>query len=222
MAKTTTSGLSKTIARKEIVVYLGFISFVVGFLYYYFPSALGVNTAGIDISGWSVAFAYFAVFSGTTLWLRSRIRNVLKRTKGLWMTSIITISIFGAITIISLIIGVSDPNYVNFTTLIFSPVDVTSKSMIGFATCLAAYYVFIRYRNWQTTAALGLAFLVMIKDTPIGSLIFNPNYSNFITFLINTLESGGYAAFLVCAAFGSVLLGVRLLLGRELRIYGRE
>jgi hypothetical protein len=103
---------------------------------------------------------------------------------------------------------------------LYAPVGATSKSLVGFFALSASYRRF-RTRNVRALVAIILAFTLMFRLSTIGDL-FPAGFTVFADWAVDVVMAAGYRALIVAAAFGGILLGIRVLLGRELRVFGRR
>jgi hypothetical protein len=108
--------------------------------------------------------------------------------------------------------------YVLITLAIYAPVGAAAKALQGMYGTAAAYRLF-RTRSLRTYAVMFITFMVILRMTTLGDFI--PSLAPAADYLIKYVQGAVYRAFTISFAFGGIYLGIRFLLGRELRIFGR-
>jgi hypothetical protein len=114
--------------------------------------------------------------------------------------------------------GVSGPTWLALIGDYYSPTGAAAKAIQGFYGISASYRAW-RGRSWKTLIAMALMFLVMLQMSPLGAPI-HPLFNDFVDWFRDYIQGAAYRALTMAMAFGGIYLGIRLFLGRELRIFG--
>ena len=207
--------------RKEIVIAIGSISFLVGLLNYFFrPYFAPLATASDIISNWVVIVSYFGLILGGTMVARLGIRNTMRRTPGTWYFEAAKVVVIVVTLGIAFYEGVRGATWLALVGDYYSPTGAASKAIQGFYGISASYRAW-RGRSWKTMIAMVLMFLAMLQMSPLGAPI-HPAFNNTVQWFYDNIQGAAYRALTTAMAFGGVYLGIRLVLGRELRVFGRE
>jgi hypothetical protein len=210
--------ITEIINRKEPLIAIGSISFIIGLIRYFF-SVPGINEAGTTISEWAVVIGYFGSYLGILVFFRGKIKDVTQMRSGVWYYSALSMGLCLITATIGLGLGAQSQLYKDITGNLYGPVAATAKAIVSFYGISASYRAF-RTRNLRSIVAIVLAILIMFRMSTLGELI-SPEVTPIADWFTDVVMAAGYRAFIVAAAFGSILLGIRLVLGRELRIFGR-
>jgi hypothetical protein len=219
MGTTTTTTSRGWWARKEIVIIIGSISFAIGLLNYFFRPWLGPLAEGSDIIGsWITIISYFGIITGALMVARLGITNAIKQTPGTWYFEVAKVAVFLAALGIAFYEGVSGSTWLALVGGYYSPTGAAAKAIQGFYGISASYRAW-RGRSWKTLIAMVLMFLVMLQMSPLGAPI-HPLFNDFVDWFRDYLQGAAYRALTMATAFGGIYLGIRLFLGRELRVFG--
>ena len=93
------------------------------------------------------------------------------------------------------------------------PMDTTTYALTGFFLFSAMYRAF-RLRSFEVTILLLSAFITMLGNTSIAVSIW-PTLLPIQEWFMTVAGVGGNRAFLIGSALGSVVLGIRMIMGIE-------
>ena len=93
------------------------------------------------------------------------------------------------------------------------PLDATFYSIAIFYMASAAYRAF-KFRSAESVILLTCAFLVLLKNAPIGEVIW-PGFGTIGNSLMDYPTMGVSRGITISTTLGSVALGLRVLLGKE-------
>lgn len=168
---------------------------------------------GDNLQEWYMIVASAAIFLGAMNLLHVHIRKIRLKLKN-WKYSPITIVGFLVMMVTGVIYGVVEglPFDYLFQTMVV-PMGATMFSLLAFFVASAAFRAF-RASNWRATLLLTSAFVVMLGQVPIGSMIWDkiPLAKVWLMAIPNT---AGQRAVMIGAAMGVVATSLRMIFGIE-------
>jgi hypothetical protein len=166
-----------------------------------------------DLRNFAVIIAAFAMGLGAINLLLIHGTYIRKRTPEQWLYSLWLLIVMAIFTIIGVTLGTASSQYQFFFQNFFMPNDMTLYSLIGWMVVYAIYLTF-RARTYETLFLLIVAFFALIGNSPIGGAIWYPfvDIYNWLTAVPNTASVRGFD---IAMALGAIIVGFRVLLGRE-------
>jgi uncharacterized membrane protein len=183
------------------------------------PLLSAIGTYFIDCA---VIIAAFALFLGLLNVLRVHLGHIRERTKT-WpysvvlLVALVLVLVVGVVTLMpsqadqSRPSGPSHPAMQWIFTNVMVPIQATFGALLAFLTLAAAYRLF-RLRNAQSAVLLVVALLVLAGQASFGLLPVLPQIRDWI---LDVPALAGMRGILLGVALGTVLTGIRLLLGVE-------
>jgi len=181
-----------------------------------------LSTIGTYFIDCAVIIAAFALFLGLLNVLRVHLGHIRERTKT-WpysvvlLVALVLVLVVGVVTLMpsqadqSQPSGPSHPAMQWIFTSVMVPIQATFGALLAFLTLAAAYRLF-RLRNAQSAVLLVVALLVLAGQASFGLLPVLPQLRDWI---LDVPALAGMRGILLGVALGTVLTGIRLLLGVE-------
>ncbi len=136
-----------------------------------------------------------------------------KRTPGMWMFGAFLLFLLPVLTILSYM---NSPIFTIWYNYINAPVEIAIGSLLGYFIISGTYRTY-KLRNVYRFLIIFSTIVVMLTNVPIGALIW-PGFAPMGSWILNYAGVGGIRALLIVAAFGTISMGIRAILGYE-RIY---
>lgn len=202
--------------RRTIPLYLimGLTAF---FLIEYFADITAITGVKSEITLWGTIVSGFMLIFGAVLLIRHHtmqlaVRNVSQREKILSVIFFVSFLAF-------LLIGFSTPertsgtNYQWIYQNMYRPAG-TAITALCFWWCIYGGYKVFTIRSLES-AAIGFgAVIYMLRLLPIGP-VFVPPLAPFADWLLSTINVGATRGGTLAVGAGSLVLGMRTLLGKE-------
>jgi len=181
-----------------------------------------LSTIGTYFIDCAVIIAAFALFLGLLNVVRVHLRNIRERTKT-WPYSVLLLIALFAVLAVGLVTltpsqadqsqpsGPSHPALQWIFANVMAPIQATLGALLAFLTLAAAYRLF-RLRNAASVVLLVVALLVLAGQASFGLLPVLPQLRDWI---LDVPALAGMRGILLGVALGTVLTGIRLLLGVE-------
>jgi hypothetical protein len=168
---------------------------------------------GDNLQEWYMIVASAAIFLGAINLVHVHLRKIRLKLSN-WKYSPVTIIGFVAMMVTGVIYGVveGEPFDFLFQNMVV-PMGATMFSLLAFFMASAAFRAF-RASNWRATLLLTSAFIVMLGQVPIGSMIWDkiPLAKVWLMAVPNT---AGQRAVMIGAAMGVVATSLRMIFGIE-------
>ncbi len=180
----------------------------------YFIDVKLVTAASEWLQTWAIIIAGFSLGLGVVNMVAAHGSSVMK-LKGKWPYSAVFLLFFAAQAATGLIdiSTLKNPVYIWLYTNVYSPLSATSYALLGFFIVSAAYRA-MRARNLEASLLLIAGALVMLNNAPIGGVIWS-GFPVLGAWVLDVIGAGGNRAVLIGAGIGTILLGLRILLGYE-------
>ena len=181
-----------------------------------------LSTIGTYFIDCAVIIAAFALFLGLLNVVRVHLRNIRERTKT-WPYSVLLLIALFAVLAVGLVTltpsqadqsqpsGPSHPALQWIFANVMAPIQATLGALLAFLTLAAAYRLF-RFRNTASVVMLVVTLLVLAGQASFGLLPVLPQLRDWI---LDVPALAGMRGILLGVALGTVLTGIRLLLGVE-------
>lgn len=168
-----------------------------------------------SLQTWAVIVSGFALGLGIVNMLAIHSQHISRKTSGQWPFSVVFILFFLAQAAPGLvdIKTLGNPIYVWVYTNIFSPLAAAMYAILGFFIVSAAYRA-MRARSLEAAFVLIAGIIVMLKNAPIGAVIWS-GFPALGTWILDVPSAAGNRAVFIGAGIGTILLGLRVLLGYE-------
>lgn len=204
--------------------------------YYFYVSkdvASSFTTADKALSDWAVIITSFALIIGGVDILRFHVIKVRKEGVRQGIFSTVTIG-FLVVTLIFALIGwylsyanpalgitiTTQPQFKWLYTYVYAPADAAMYSILIFYIASASYRAFI-VRNPMALLLLIIAIIVMLGNTSIGGLIW-PGFLPLRDWIMIVPTTAAFRPITIGAGLGVIILGLRLLIWREVSWMGRR
>jgi len=192
------------------------ITFVIGLFFileYFFVTPREVSTLARDMGNWGVVVTAFAMTLGTIILTRTHGTHVWKRTKGQWYYSAILLVIMYTFLIVGVSIGSTHSSYQWLYNSTYAPLNATLYcSILPFiaTACLRAF----RARSREGAAVLIAGGLVMVGNMTMVEMVA-PFFPDIREWIMTVPNMAAYRGITIGAGLGTLLLGLRTLLGYE-------
>ncbi|UCD43946.1 MAG: hypothetical protein JSV27_07275 [Candidatus Bathyarchaeota archaeon] len=202
--------------RRTIPLYLimGLCAF---FLLEYFADISAITGVKSEITRWGTIVSGFMLIFGVVLLIRHHfmqlaVRNVGQREKILSVVFFVSFLAF-------LLIGFSTPertggtNYQWIYQNMYRPAG-TAITALCFWWCIYGGYKTFTIRSWESASIGAGAVIYMLRLLPIGP-VFVPPLAPLADWLLATINVGATRGGTLAVGAGSLVLGMRTLLGKE-------
>jgi len=181
-----------------------------------------LSTIGTYFIDCAVIIAAFALFLGLLNVVRVHLHKIRERTKT-WPYSVLLLVALFAVLAVGLVTltpsqadqsqpsGPSHPVLQWIFANVMAPIQATLGALLAFLTLAAAHRLF-RVRNPASLVLLVVALLVLVGQASFGLLPVLPQLRDWI---LDVPALAGMRGILLGVALGTVLTGIRLLLGVE-------
>lgn len=197
--------------RRQIPMFLVGLVGTIMLAEYYFP-LVPAQLAATEIMRWAVILSAFAIFPSTFQLLRFHGKKIWRREAGQWFISIWMIVMFFVMLGIGVAYSVRHPAYIWLFNNVYYTLSASTNALMGFFIASAAYRAF-KARSVEGGILLISALFVAFTNVPIGVMLWSnfPITGNWIRDVVST---AAFRGILIGAAVGTVILGVRRLVGR--------
>lgn len=208
--------MSSVVERKEFIVLVVAISFALTFVPYFLdiPPLMTVSTKLVMIVSIINACAILVALYSQT---RRSILFIEQRIKG-WPYHVWTVLLLYLSMAIGLYFGSVDPKFLFFQYAFLMPAGAVQYSILTFYMASAGMKAF-RARSPQATVLIIAGILVLLGQAPLTGAFF-PLSGDIRLYLIESFAKASAKMFSISVVVGSVVLGVRILLGKEEQALG--
>jgi hypothetical protein len=197
------------------------VMFLVGFICIvelFFPTIPGLSTSVDYLSSWIPLLINLSAIIGTYSLLRRNIRAIQEKREEYWLNGWLIIF---WVLVIATFIATGSINSVQYTWLydnVYANLQSGTMALLGFYILLSAARAF-RARNIEVGIMIIGAIFVFFTNATIGGAIWSgfPTIGNWF---LNVPVFGTSRAISITAGVGTIIMGVRILLGDEKTILG--
>jgi hypothetical protein len=142
-------------------------------------------------------------------------RYIQDKSPGNWQYSIIFFLFFVLQSVAGFadLSNLSNPVYVWIDQNVFNPLARSMYAILGFFIITASYRA-MRARNLEATLLLVSGITVMLRNAPIGEIIW-PGFPIIGTWILDVPSNAVNRGILIGVGIGTILYGVRVVLGYE-------
>jgi hypothetical protein len=164
---------------------------------------------------WAVIIAGFSLGIGIVNISRIHVKHLQRKTEGQWIYSIV----FFAFFIIQGATGFADfqnlenPIYMWIYNNVFNPLARAMYAILGFFIITASYRA-MKIRNLDAALLLIASVIVMLKNAPIGAVIW-PRFPGLGTWILDVPSTAVNRGVLIGVGLGAIIYGIRVILGYE-------
>ncbi|MEM3700511.1 MAG: hypothetical protein QXL57_06570 [Candidatus Bathyarchaeia archaeon] len=218
------------VIRRNIPQVIVTVIIVLMVLFYFFYISSDVkkafDTGNKALTDWVVVITAIAAIVGGIDILRYHVNQSRKKEpKQVFFSGIVIVMevIMVAFAVYALSSGIAITTQTNFQwlyTYIFAPSDAAMYSILVFYIASASYRAF-RVRNPPALLLLIVAILIMLGNTSLGEII----WSGFLPvrdWIMTVPNTAAFRPITMGLGFGIIILGLRLLLGKEVTWMGRR
>jgi hypothetical protein len=167
-------------------------------------------TAGY-IKSWNSMLFSFTLLAGSVNLLQVSSKKIQRKMEGEWIPNIVLlVTMFSVIGVWIFTSGITSPLYQWLYTNVLNPLESSLYALVGFFLVYAAWIGF-RARNFESGIMLVSGILIMLAMTslPLGGLFDLGNW------LKDVPGTAGSRSFMITAAIGTMMMGLRIILGRQ-------
>jgi hypothetical protein len=218
------------VIRRNVPQVIVTIIIVLMVLFYFFYISSDVktafNTGDKALTDWVIVITAIAAIVGGIDILRYHINQSRKKEpKQLFFSGIVMVMevIMVAFAVYALSSGIAITTQTNFQwlyTYIFAPSDAAMYSILIFYIASASYRAF-RVRNPPALLLLIVAILIMLGNTSLGEMIWS-GFLPIRDWIMSVPNTAAFRPITMGLGFGIIILGLRLLLGKETTWMGRR
>lgn len=168
-----------------------------------------------SLQAWVVIVAGFSLGIGIVNIVKLQGKHIQRRTEGQWIYSIVFFFFFfvQAATGFADLKNLANPIYVWIYGNVFNPLARAMYAILGFFIVTASYRA-MKIRNIDSTLLLIAAVIVMLKNAPIGAVIW-PGFPGLGTWILDVPSTAVNRAILIGVGLGAILYGIRVVLWYE-------
>jgi hypothetical protein len=197
------------------------VMFIVGFLCIielFFPQLPGLKGTVDSLSSWIPILINLSALIGTYSLLKRNIDDVMRRKKEYWLSAwvvILWVIVFGVFLATG---STNSPQYTWLYDNIYTPLQSGTMALLSFYILLSAARAF-RARTIEVGIMILGAIFVFFTNATVGGAIWSgfPTIGNWF---LNYPVFGTTRAIAITAGVGTIVMGVRILLGDEKTILG--
>lgn len=181
----------------------------------YIPIQAAVDATS-SVWGWVAIMGTFTVFLGTISLVWKEYNSIVKKQIG-WEASILFFVIFLAtVGMFFYSGGANQEPYYTFFTTIFEPLDGAIWSTLAFMV-VGAFLRTFRARSWESLLLVVAVVFVTLTNASIGEAMWT-GFPEIGEWILSVPAYGAARGSAICAALGTIILGMRILLGYEKRV----
>ncbi|HIE23045.1 MAG TPA: hypothetical protein EYP68_02320 [Candidatus Korarchaeota archaeon] len=206
--------------KREIPLLITFLSGMIAVLEYYVPVDVTKNAFTV-LKNWGIVITAFALgFGAVNLFIvyGRRMRKAVSpidRAYSIWLLVLLVIT-----AVIGVSLGSESTRYRWIYNTVMLPLGATMYASLCFYMTAGAYKV-LRARTLDSTLLLITALVVIIGNTPLFPAIWKGFFS-WRKWIFDVIVSGSYRGIRIGVGIGSLVLGIRTLLGMETGYLGRR
>lgn len=203
--------MSEVIYKNKIPLLLTSLFGTVTIISYFFP-ILGLENISDLFVKWTTIMGAIALWVGASSIFRFHVNRIIRKSKGVWMFSGWTIIVF----LMTILLGFMYGRVGIFTSfmLVSNTAVRTSLNALQAAYILTGAFRAWRVRRLDALFLVGTITLVYFLQSPFGSMLF-PAAGDLKSFIASSFTSGATKGALIAAAFGSIVLAMRIIIGKE-------
>jgi len=205
--------------KREISVYLLFITSMVFIVQYYLPGFDPLDSLISLLGNWAVVFSAMAMGLGLLNLATNSVRKIQKRSKE-WYFDAWLLFIMLLVLVLGGIGGAKDERYLWIFNNVYQQLSPTFFGFAYLYMCSVAVLTF-RVANWETALLMLGGVLVMIGNIPFIQ-VYTGAFVSLKDWIFAIPSRGVFTAFRISMALGFVLIGIRTLLGIERGYMGAE
>ncbi len=197
---------------RSLPLSLCFIMGILMVIQFFIPHPISQSFLDIIIKWVRIIMAFALAIGVRSITFRHYER--IKRQKGEWGFSLVTLIALFACAFIGLFGGVGPQSYHRLIyNHVMVPLGATMFSILAFYMASAAYRAF-RARTKEATLLLIAAFIVMLGMVPIGTAI-SPRLSDLAEWLLSVPNMAAKRGILFGVALGGIATALKIILGIE-------
>ncbi|MEM0095431.1 MAG: hypothetical protein QW734_06345 [Candidatus Bathyarchaeia archaeon] len=211
----------------QIIVALVIVLMVVFYFFYINADvSKGFTTADKALSDWAIVITAIAAIVGGIDILRYHVNQIRKREKRQIVFSCVVIVmeivmvLLACYALYSGIAITTQPNFQWLYTYLYAPADAAMYSILVFYIASASYRTF-RARNPPAVLLLIVAIIVMLGNTSLGAMIWE-GFLPLRDWIYNVPNTAAFRPITMGIGFGLIILGLRLIIGKETTWMGRR
>lgn len=165
-----------------------------------------------DINNWSIILSAYAMMYGFLRLIIHHGRRVIQ-SGGRSLYSIWLITVMMIILIFGLIGSIQQPVVQWIYSIPYQALKANFQSLAFLYMCSAALRVF-RFKDTNSYVYVGVAVIVMLSNMPVWNLYTNI-FVDMKEWILTVPSAGAMVGFNMGIALGSILVGIRMMLGLE-------
>ena len=204
------------------------IFLMVFFYFFYFDATTSQTLGSMDkvLTNYAVIVVAIALIVGGVDILRYHVNQVRKKERNqVLFSSIMIVAELAMVAFASyaVLFGLpitTQPNFQWMYQYMFAPADSAMYSILIFYMASASYRTF-RVRNTPALLLLVVAVIVILGNTSLGELIWS-GFGPLKDWIMTVPNTAAFRPITMGLGFGIIILGLRLLIGKETTWMGRS
>jgi hypothetical protein len=180
---------------------------------YFFELPRSIVDVANFIPRFCVVIVAIAVGVGTITLLNHHVSLIRKREAGQWIYSIVMLVTLSLFVVVGLGMGATDRTFSWIYESLLVPCSTTTYAMWCFFIASACFRI-LRVRSRESLVLLVSAILVMLSNAALGELIW-VNFPLVGSWIQTVPMMAVFRGLTMGVGLGLILLGIRVLLGRE-------
>ena len=206
--------MSSILRRSELPLAIVAVSILSMFMEKFLAPKIFTSFAS-ELKTYAMVVAAFTAYVSLIGLARFNLRLVSRRTPGRWIHAVAGLITLVVTVVIGLGLGETSQLYGRLYLAIISPGGWAFSGAIIFYVSSSCWRVF-KMRNVDTSLMLIMTMLVCLAQAPIGGLIWS-GWIPIRSWLDSYVSASVSVSFNMGMAVGSILLGIRILIGQERR-----
>ena len=208
--------MSARMYQRTIPITIVTVCMIILLLAYYFPG-LGLSPVATGLTKWTTVITAVAYWMGAASVAIMYGRRTIRKAQGWYYAAWVLVTMFGTI-LLGLILGLNHEIYTSLVSATVSNFGILLYAMMV-PFLFSAGFRALRARSLESAVLIVSMVIVYVGQSPAGSEML-PITESMKEFINKSFATGTGRAVLIANAFGSAVLAIRAILGKEPGLLG--